>query len=55
MDRELPAALFEMAEIYQKLNNRENALQLFQLFDRQERIKALQDREEKLEEAAKKK
>lgn len=52
MDRELPAALFEMAEIYQKLNNRENALQLFQLFDRQERIKALQDRE-KLEEARK--
>lgn len=50
MDRELPAALFEMAEIYEKLNNRENALQLYELFDRQERIKPLNDRE-KLEEA----
>ncbi|GEM_PF-2231589 len=52
MDSELPAIFFEMAESYEKLGNKKSALLLYRYFDRQERIKAVQDRE-KLEEARK--
>jgi tetratricopeptide (TPR) repeat protein len=52
MDSELPSIFFQMAESYEKLNDRKNALLLFRLYDRQERIKAVQDRE-KLAEARK--